>query len=57
MASEHRRSRGGRSDLVTRDPCEDCNGSRAVPDDFGQYEDGYAPCPSCVIDTDHGIFP
>lgn len=26
--------------------CEDCNGSRAVPDLFGDYE----ACPSCVID-------
>jgi hypothetical protein len=31
--------------------CTDCSGSRAVPDDFGLYEDGYAPCPSCVIDA------
>lgn len=33
------------------EPCADCSGSRAVPDDFGQYEDGYAPCPSCVVDA------
>ena len=30
--------------------CQDCHGSRAVPD-FGQYEDGYGPCPACVIDA------
>ncbi len=29
--------------------CWDCSGSRAVPDDLA--EDGYGPCPSCVIDT------
>lgn len=26
--------------------CDDCNGSRAVPDIFGDYE----ACPACVID-------
>jgi hypothetical protein len=31
--------------------CLDCSGSRAVPDDLGEYEDGYQPCPSCVIDA------
>jgi hypothetical protein len=31
--------------------CTDCSGSRAVPDDFGVYEDGYVPCPSCVVDA------
>lgn len=31
--------------------CQDCSGSRAVPDDLGEYEDGYAPCPACVIDA------
>lgn len=29
--------------------CWDCSGSRAVPDDFS--EDGYGPCPTCVIDA------
>lgn len=32
-------------------PCFDCFGARAVPDDFGGHEDGYGPCPSCVIDA------
>jgi hypothetical protein len=32
-------------------PCLDCNGARAVPDDLGEYEDGYAPCPACIIDA------
>jgi hypothetical protein len=31
-------------------PCSNCNGARSVPD-LGEYEDGYAPCPSCVIDA------
>ena len=31
--------------------CSDCGDARAVPDDLGVYEDGYAPCPSCVIDA------
>lgn len=31
--------------------CQDCHGTRAVPDDFGRYEDGYGPCPSCVINA------
>jgi hypothetical protein len=31
--------------------CPDCNGARSVPDDFGEYEDGCAPCPDCVIDA------
>jgi hypothetical protein len=35
---------------VTSAVCEDCNGARSVPD-LGEYEDGYAPCPSCVIDA------
>lgn len=34
------------------DLCPDCSGSRAVPDDLGEHEDGYAPCPSCVIDAE-----
>jgi hypothetical protein len=29
--------------------CRECSDSRAVPDDFA--EDGYAPCPACVIDA------
>ncbi|MDP3712153.1 MAG: hypothetical protein Q8R60_06690 [Mycobacteriales bacterium] len=29
--------------------CWDCSGSRAVPDHFA--EDGYGPCPTCVIDA------
>jgi hypothetical protein len=29
--------------------CEDCFSSRAVPDDHS--EDGYSPCPSCVVDA------
>lgn len=31
--------------------CWDCNGARAVPDDFWEHEDGYQPCPTCVIDA------
>jgi hypothetical protein len=27
--------------------CEECSGSRAIPDIFGDY----GPCPSCVIDA------
>lgn len=36
---------------MTERTCDDCGGTRAVPDDFGRHEDGYAPCPSCVIDA------
>lgn len=37
--------------LAPQEPCWDCGGSRAVPDDFGNYQDGYGPCPVCVIDA------
>jgi hypothetical protein len=30
-------------------PCLECLGTRAVPDDVGEHEDGYAPCPLYVI--------
>lgn len=33
------------------EPCLDCGDSRAVPDDLGEHEDGYAPCPGCVVDA------
>ena len=28
--------------------CQDCAGTRAVPDDLSG---GYAPCPACVVDA------
>jgi hypothetical protein len=31
--------------------CLDCSGALAVPDDLGKHEDGYRPCPNCVIDA------
>ena len=34
----------------TTPPCPDCGGTRAVPD-MGESVDGYAPCPTCVIDA------
>jgi hypothetical protein len=35
---------------VTQKPCPECNNSRAIPD-LGESEDGYGPCPVCVIDA------
>lgn len=38
--------------MSTSEPltCEDCFGARSVPD-MGECDDGYGPCPSCVIDA------
>lgn len=33
--------------MVLMDTCEDCNGTRSVPDVVGDP----GPCPSCVIDA------
>ncbi len=34
---------------MTEQACEDCAGTRAVPDDYA--EDGYGPCRACVVDA------
>ncbi len=34
---------------MTEQACEDCAGTRAVLDDYA--EDGYGPCPACVVDA------